>query len=73
MTLCYIRKVVEKHIRGSDMEELRVYTVREAAAKLKVSESLVRQLARSGKLQCIKVGRSWRFTQTAIAAYLGGK
>ena len=55
------------------MEELKVYTVKEAAAKLKVSESLVRQLARSGKLQCIKVGRSWRFTQTAIAAYLGGK
>ena len=55
------------------MEELKVYTVREAAAKLKVSDRLVRTLARSGKLQGIKVGRSWRFTQAAIEAYLAGK
>ena len=54
------------------MAELKVYTVREAAAELKVAERLVQRLARSGKLRGVKVGRSWRFTLESIRAYLAG-
>ena len=53
-------------------EELKVYSVRETAEELKVSERLVQRLARSGKLKGVKVGRSWRFTLESIRAYLAG-
>lgn len=47
-----------------------VLTLEEAAALLKVSETLVYQLARSGSLPGRKVGREWRFLRSALLEWL---
>jgi len=48
------------------------YTVKEVAGLLRVGHLLVYRLLRSGKLQAIKVGKSWRITPESVAAYLAG-
>lgn len=52
------------------MTEDEVLTLEEAAAFLKVSETLVYQLARSGSLPGRKVGREWRFLRSALLEWL---
>ncbi len=47
-----------------------VMTLEEGAAFLKVSETTVYQLARSGELPARKVGREWRFVKSQLVAYL---
>ncbi len=52
------------------MTDGEVLTLEEAAAFLKVSETLVYQLARSGSLPGRKVGREWRFLRSVLLEWL---
>jgi excisionase family DNA binding protein len=47
-----------------------VMTLEEAAAFLKISETLIYQLLREGGLKARKVGREWRFLKSNLVAYL---
>ena len=47
-----------------------VLTIEETAALLKVSETTVYQLTRSGELPARKVGREWRFLRSRLLAWL---
>jgi excisionase family DNA binding protein len=46
-----------------------IYTVKEVAALLKVSERTVKREIKAGKLRVFYVGRSPRFTSDAIEEY----
>lgn len=48
----------------------RILTVEEAAKKLSVSAYTVRQWAREGKVPRIRLGRYWRFRESALDAWL---
>ena len=47
-----------------------VLTLDEAATLLKVSDTTVYQLTRSGELPARKVGREWRFLRSRLLAWL---
>lgn len=47
-----------------------VMTLEEAAAFLKVSETTVYQLVRSGELKARKVGREWRILKSQLVEFL---
>lgn len=49
-----------------------VYTVKECADKLKVTERTILELIRKKKLRAVKVGREYRITETAINGFIGG-
>lgn len=49
-----------------------VMTVREIADYLQVSQSTIYRLAKGGDLPSRKVGGAWRFSQTAVDAWLAG-
>lgn len=53
------------------MEEGRYISLGEAAAQFGVSHSHLKLLARTGKLQAMKIGHSWVTTPEAVAEYLG--
>lgn len=46
-----------------------LFTLREAAQWLKVSERTVLRLIAAGKLRGRKVGRQWRFDETELRRY----
>jgi excisionase family DNA binding protein len=50
------------------MEEL--WTLKEAAARLKVSVKTVKEWLYSGELKGYKAGRQWRITPAAVQAFL---
>ena len=49
-----------------------VYTVKECAEKLKVTERTILELIRKKKLRAVKVGREYRITESAITGFIGG-
>jgi len=51
----------------------RLWTVKEAARFLAVSDSWVYQAARTGALPCIHIGKAVRFDPTALRAYVRGE
>ena len=51
------------------VEEL--YTVKEAATILKVSERAILDWLRSGRLRGSKAGKAWRIRQSDLEAFLG--
>ena len=50
------------------MEKL--YTLLEAREYLKVSDSTIRRYIRIGKIKAQKLGRQYRFTETAIQEFM---
>jgi excisionase family DNA binding protein len=50
------------------MEDL--YTVKEAAAKLKVSDRSVLDWLRAGKLRGLRAGKAWRIKESDLEAFL---
>jgi excisionase family DNA binding protein len=50
----------------------RLLTVRDVADHLRVSESTVKHLARTGDLASFRVGKLYRFTQAMVDQYLTG-
>ena len=51
------------------MELIDLFSIKEVAAYLKVSQRLVRMIA-SGELEAMKVGREWRIPIDTIAAWV---
>jgi excisionase family DNA binding protein len=51
--------------------ELEILTPAQLAGLLQVEEELVVELAEKGELPARKVGEEWRFSRTAILAWLG--
>lgn len=52
------------------MEAGRYISLSEAAAQFGVSRSQLKLLARTGRLNAIKIGHSWVTTPEAVAEYL---
>ena len=52
------------------MEQGRYISLAEAAATYGISHSHLKLLARSGKLEAVKIGKFWVTTPEAVAAYL---
>ena len=47
-----------------------IYTIKELAPKLKVSELTIRRYLESGKLTGFKVGKVWRITQNSVDNFI---
>ncbi len=47
-----------------------VLNLREAAALVRVSERTLREKARAGMVPCRRIGRQWRFSESALRAWL---
>ncbi len=52
------------------MQLIDLFSIKEVAAYLKVSQRLVRRMIASGELEAMKVGREWRVPIDAIAAWV---
>lgn len=52
------------------MEEEQLISLKEAAARFKISQSHLAPLARTGRLRAKKLGRDWLTTSDAVAEYL---
>ena len=52
------------------MELIDLFSIKEVAAYLKVSQRLVRRMIASGELEAMKVGREWRIPMDTIAAWV---
>ncbi len=52
------------------MEEQRLISLKEAAARFPISQSHLALLARTGRLKARKMGRDWFTTDEAVAEYL---
>lgn len=52
------------------MQLVELFSIKEVAAYLKVSQRLVRKMIASGELEAMKVGREWRIPIDAIAAWV---
>ncbi len=52
---------------------MNIYTVKEVAEMLKLSEETIRRYLRSGKLKGITLGSSWRITQESLDQFLKGE
>ena len=55
---------------GIDMEELRIYTVKEVADLLKVSKMTISRYIQSGKLKSSKLGRMYRIADDDLRIFL---
>ena len=52
------------------MDDERIISLNEAAARSKLSTGFLRRLCRTGSIRAQKVGRDWVTTWRAVAAYL---
>jgi excisionase family DNA binding protein len=52
------------------LAEMRFLTVAEVAAKMRVSKMTVYRLVHSGEMPAVRVGRSFRVPEQAVADYL---
>ena len=57
---------------SSDLKDLEVLTIAEAASILRLSESKTRQLAASGELPGVlpRLGKTWRVSRAGLQRYL---
>ena len=56
----------------SSLSEVRILTVAEVAAIMRVSKMTVYRLVHSGELTSVRVGRSFRVPEQAVHEYLRG-
>lgn len=59
-------------IRNADQSEAEVLTLKEAAALLRMDVRSVGDLAKNARIPARKVGSSWRFSRSALIAWLAG-
>lgn len=52
------------------LEEERLISLKEAAARSGLSTGFLRRLCRTGRIDAVKVGRDWVTTWRAVAQYL---
>ncbi|GAB4501131.1 MAG: hypothetical protein Fur0035_06720 [Anaerolineales bacterium] len=50
-----------------------LWTVEDVALYLRLNPETVRQMARSGRIPSLKVGRAWRFRATQVKTWLGAQ
>ena len=55
---------------NNSVQLIGLFSIKEVAAYLKVSQRLVRRMIASGELEAMKVGREWRVPIDAIAAWV---
>lgn len=55
------------------MSEIKVYTVKEVAAILRLHPQTVVRLLKDGDLRGALIGREWRISDEAVREYLGGR
>ena len=55
---------------GRDLNEVRLLTVAEVAAILRVSKMTVYRLVHSGEMPAVQVGRSYRVPEQVVDDYL---
>lgn len=48
----------------------KIYTLLEAREFLKVSDATIRRYIKDGKIECQKIGRQYRFKESAIKSFL---
>ena len=53
--------------------EDRLLTVREVAARMRVSNMTVYRLIKAGDLPAIRVGKNFRIRRSDVESYLGGR
>lgn len=46
-------------------------TARDLAERLRITTDTVYRMARQGRIPAVRVGRTWRFRETAIEGWLG--
>lgn len=59
-----------KPVNDGDLPELRLLTVAEVADKVRLSRMSVYRLVNSGALPSLRIGRSYRVSQAALALFL---
>lgn len=52
------------------MEDIKVYTLREVEAILKVTQRTLYNYIKGGQLKAVKLGRNWRVTEEALREFL---
>ncbi len=60
----------ENILQNTDLDFLPLWTVEDVARYLRVNAETVRSMARRGDLPAIKVGRGWRFSQSALHQFI---
>lgn len=55
------------------MEEIKVYTLEEVQAILKVTQRTLYNYIKTGKLKATKIGKYWRVTHQDLEKLLSGK
>ena len=53
-------------------DKLKLYTLQEAAAILKVNIRSIHRYKKDGRLEARKIGGQWRITQEAIERFING-
>lgn len=53
-----------------DASALRLLTIKDVAAQLRLSESTIWRAVKAGDLESVPIGRSRRFTPAAVTAYV---
>lgn len=56
----------------NDRDALEVLNIQQTAAMLHVSTKTLQRLAAERKVPCQKIGREYRFSRTALLAWLNG-
>lgn len=55
----------------SNLQDVKFLTVREVAAKLRLSNMTVYRLVAAGDIESVRIGRSFRIPEAALVEYLG--
>lgn len=57
-------------VKPADMHDVKFLTIAEVAAMMRVSKMTVYRLVHSGELPAVRVGRSFRVTESDVDDYL---
>ncbi len=57
-------------VKPADMSNVKFLTIAEVASMMRVSKMTVYRLVHGGELPAVRVGRSFRVTETAVDEYL---
>lgn len=57
-------------VKPADMSDVKFLTIAEVAAMMRVSKMTVYRLVHSGELPAVRVGRSFRVTESDVDEYL---
>ena len=61
---------LEKSKGGGNMDEIKIFTIEEAAETLKTRPSTIKSLIKEGKLSAKKIGSRWILTENDLRKFL---